>query len=146
MHTDVFPLNRVLGRAETETNILIPSPATLADLLRSRRLGALLVIEEDVRLLLEGALALDCQFGRHDCGVEQSVEIARGIRPMFFEVVSREVQFAVGGENSKLRRSVRQDLDLRWKVRRVKLAASGCLSKSTQTSPLDDRASSRVYL
>jgi hypothetical protein len=37
------------------------------------------VVEEDVRLLLEGALALDCQFGRHDCGVVQSVGLARNV-------------------------------------------------------------------
>ena len=30
-----------------------------------------------MRLLLESTLALDCQFGRHDCGVEQSVGLAR---------------------------------------------------------------------
>ena len=28
-------------------------------------------------LLLKGTLALDCQFGRHDCGDEQSVEVAK---------------------------------------------------------------------
>lgn len=62
-------LDGVLGSLETQTNILIPSPAALANAVRLGRLGAALVVEEDVRLLLESALALDRQLCRHDCGV-----------------------------------------------------------------------------
>jgi hypothetical protein len=67
--TDVRTLNGGLGRPEAQTDILVPSPATLSD---SLLLGAgLLGVLEDVRLLLESALALDGQFGSHVCG-EQS--------------------------------------------------------------------------
>lgn len=76
-HTDILARDCQLGRPESKTNIFVPSPSSLADRSRLRRLGALLVVEEDVWLLLEGALALDCQFGRHDCGGEQSVGLAR---------------------------------------------------------------------
>lgn len=64
-HTDVRALNGILGRPEAQTDVLVPSPATLSDLLA---LALTLGVEEDVRLLLESALALDSQFGRHDCG------------------------------------------------------------------------------
>lgn len=67
-----MPDNRILGRPEAQSDVLVPSPATLSDLCRLRELRAALVVEEDVRLLLVGALALDCQFGGHDCGGEQS--------------------------------------------------------------------------
>ena len=76
-HTDVFAINRSSRRSEAQSNVLEPSPATLSDSLRLRCLRASLVVEEDVWLLLERALTLDCQFGGHDCGVEQSVELAR---------------------------------------------------------------------
>lgn len=64
--TDVVSLNGGLGRSEAETDIFVPSSSTLADssALRSLRL----VVEEDVRLLLVGALGLDGQLGRHGCG------------------------------------------------------------------------------
>lgn len=68
IHTDVVAINRELGRPEAQTDILIPSSATLSDTLGSRGLGAPLVVEEDVRLLLEGTFALDSQLGRHGCG------------------------------------------------------------------------------
>ena len=59
--TDVAALNGSLGGTETQTNILIPSSATLA---RSGALGLGLGVEEDVRLLLERTLRLDSQLGR----------------------------------------------------------------------------------
>lgn len=55
-HTDVRALNGGLGRPEAQTDVLVPSPAALADLVLS---GGLLVVGEDVRLLLVSALALD---------------------------------------------------------------------------------------
>lgn len=64
-HTDVFSLDGVPGSAETETDILVPSPASLPWLAGLRR--AALVVEEHVRLLLESALALDGKLGRHGC-------------------------------------------------------------------------------
>ena len=63
-HTDVAALNGVLGGTETKTDILVPA-AGLTSLLG---LGLALGVEEDVRLLLESALRLDGQLGRHDCG------------------------------------------------------------------------------
>lgn len=66
-HTDVATLNGSLWCPETESNVLVVSSATLSDSLRL--VGAALVVDEDVWLLLESALALDSQFGRHDCGI-----------------------------------------------------------------------------
>lgn len=43
-HTDVLALNGGLGGAETQTNVLVPSPATLA---RAGRLDLGLAVEED---------------------------------------------------------------------------------------------------
>lgn len=62
-HTDVAALNGGLGSTESQTNVLVPSPA-LSDFLA---LGLGLGVEEDVRLLLEGTLRLDGQLGRHGC-------------------------------------------------------------------------------
>ena len=64
-HTDVGSLNGSLWRLEAQTDILVPSSSTLSGSLRFD--GTLLVIQEDVRLLLESALALDGQLGRHVC-------------------------------------------------------------------------------
>lgn len=63
--TDVRALNGGLGRPEAQTDVLVPSLATLS---LSLRLAAGLLVLEDVRLLLERALALHGQLGRHDCG------------------------------------------------------------------------------
>jgi hypothetical protein len=63
--TDVGAFDGSLRRSEAQTNILIPSPAALADSLALR--GLRLVVEEDVRLFLIRALRLHCQLGRHDC-------------------------------------------------------------------------------
>lgn len=62
-HTNVVSLNGVLGGLETKTDVLVPSSATLSDSpgLSGRTLG----VEEDVRLLLESALALDGKLGGH---------------------------------------------------------------------------------
>lgn len=62
LHTDVGALNGGLGRPEAQADVLVPSPATLADAVVPR-LGD----EVDVRLLLESALALDGKLGRHGC-------------------------------------------------------------------------------
>lgn len=77
MHTDIASLNGVLWGTETQANVLIPSPATLSDP-GALRLG--LRVEEDVRLLLKGALRLDGQLGRHGCKVsvdDDSLEVCR---------------------------------------------------------------------
>jgi hypothetical protein len=62
--TDVCSLNGSFRCSEAQSNVFVPSSAALSDpvALRFR-----LVVEENVRLLLKGALRLDCQFGRHDC-------------------------------------------------------------------------------
>jgi len=65
--TNVVALNGGLRGPETQTDVLVPSPATLAHALGLAALA--LGVEEDVRLLLESALGLDGQFGCHDCGV-----------------------------------------------------------------------------
>ena len=63
---DVLALNSGLGGAEAQANVLVPSPATLA---RPSGLDLGLAVEEDVRLLLESALALHGQFGGHLVGL-----------------------------------------------------------------------------
>lgn len=63
-HTDVAALNGSLGGLKTQTNVLVPSPASLSDLLA---LGLGLRVQENVRLLQESALGLDGQLGGHDC-------------------------------------------------------------------------------
>lgn len=59
---DVATLNGGLRGSETQTDVLVPSSATLA---RSGGLGLGLRVLEDVRLLLESTLRLDGQLGRH---------------------------------------------------------------------------------
>lgn len=59
--TDVAALNGRLGGTETQTNVLVPSAATLA---RSGALGLGLRVLEDMGLLLESTLRLDGQLGR----------------------------------------------------------------------------------
>lgn len=66
VHTDVAALNGGLGSTESKTNILVPSSATLSD---SLALGLGLGVGKDMRLLLESALRLDGQLGRHVCDV-----------------------------------------------------------------------------
>lgn len=66
VHTDVASLNGRLWGTETQANVLIPSSATLSDLV-ALRLG--LRVEEDVRLLLERTFRLDGQLGGHGCKV-----------------------------------------------------------------------------
>lgn len=65
--TNVVALNGGPGSPEAQTDVLHPSPATLSSPLGLAAL--LLVVLENVRLLLESALALDSQFGGHDCCV-----------------------------------------------------------------------------
>ena len=67
--TDVAALNGGLRGSETQTNVLVPSSATLA---RSGGLGLGLRVLEDVRLLLESTLRLDGQLGRPDGKVSDS--------------------------------------------------------------------------
>lgn len=64
VHTNVAALNGGLGSTESQTDVLVPSSATLSDSL-ALRLG--LSVGEDVRLLLESTLRLDGQLGRHGC-------------------------------------------------------------------------------
>lgn len=63
--TNVIPFDCGSRCSEAQANIFIPSPPSFANALALARCGAFLVIEEDVRLLLEGAFALDRQLGRH---------------------------------------------------------------------------------
>ena len=58
-------LNGGLGSLEPQADILVPSPAALSDFLA---LGLDLRVGEDMRLLLESALRLHSQLGRHCCG------------------------------------------------------------------------------
>lgn len=60
-HTDVVAVNGSLWCSEAQANILIPSSATLSG---TFSLSSGFLVEED-RLLLESALALDCEFGCH---------------------------------------------------------------------------------
>jgi hypothetical protein len=69
--TDVAALNGGLGGSETQTDVLVPSSATLA---RSGALGLGLRVLEDVRLLLESTLRLDGQLGRPDAKVSDSFD------------------------------------------------------------------------
>ena len=62
--TNVASLNGSLGCSETQSNVLIPSSTTLADLLALR---FYLRVGKDVRLLLERTLRLDGQLCRHVC-------------------------------------------------------------------------------
>lgn len=71
--TDVAALNGGLGGSETQTDVLVPSSATLA---RSGALGLGLRVLEDVRLLLESTLRLDGQLGRPDAKVSDSFGFA----------------------------------------------------------------------
>ena len=64
-----MPLNCSLRCPEAQPDVLVPSPAALADFVGFG--GAALVVEEDVRLLLESTLALHCQFRCHDCEWER---------------------------------------------------------------------------
>ena len=66
VHTNVAALDGGLGGTETKTDVLVPSSATLSN---SLALGLGLAVGENVRLLLESALRLDGQLGRHGCGV-----------------------------------------------------------------------------
>lgn len=59
--TNVGTLNSGVGGTETQTNVLVPSAATLA---RTSALGLDLGVLENVRLLLESTLRLDGQLGR----------------------------------------------------------------------------------
>lgn len=67
MHTDIGAFDRGLGCPKAQSDVLVPSSATLSDF------GALTPdflrfgIRKDVWLFLVGALGLHSQFGRHDC-------------------------------------------------------------------------------
>ena len=65
VQTDVGSVNRSLGGPKAQSNVLEPSPPTLSGL---GTLGSLCFrIDEDVGLLLERTLRLNCQFCRHSC-------------------------------------------------------------------------------
>lgn len=61
VHTNVAALDGSLGSTESQTNVLVPSPALSNALALCLGLG----VEEDVRLLLERTFRLDGQLGRH---------------------------------------------------------------------------------
>lgn len=65
LRTNVVAFNRRLWRSESQSNVFVPSSSSLSD---SAGLGLCLRVQEDVRLLLEGALRLHGKFGGHDCG------------------------------------------------------------------------------
>jgi hypothetical protein len=91
--TNVVALNGGPGSPEAQTDVLHPSPATLSSPLGLAAL--LLVVLEDVRLLLESALALDSEFGGHDRYVlGNRSKLATMV--YFSEVV---VEVAVGGSS-----------------------------------------------
>ena len=62
--TDVVAIDCSSGSLEAQPDVLEPSSAALTD---GFALARLLRVEEDVRLFLECALALHCQFCCHDC-------------------------------------------------------------------------------
>jgi len=64
--TDVVAVNGGLGCLEAQSYILIPSSLALSDSSVQASLLWALRAEEDVRLLLISAFALDCEFCRHD--------------------------------------------------------------------------------
>ena len=64
-HTNVVALNGGLWGLEAQSDVLVPSATSLAS---AGGLDLNLGVEEDVWLLLEGALSLDGQFGGHFCG------------------------------------------------------------------------------
>jgi hypothetical protein len=74
--TNVVALDGSLGSPEAQTDVLVPSPATLSYTLGLAALA--LGVQEDMRLLLESALALDSQLGGHDRGDEQSLSVVEG--------------------------------------------------------------------
>ena len=87
--TDVGSVNGRLRRPETQTNVLVPSPTSLADSLALRAL--VLGVEKDVGLLLEGSLRLHGKFGRHGCGrcCVGGVDVGR-VEGRRFEELSRQ--------------------------------------------------------
>jgi hypothetical protein len=64
IHTNIAAFNGSLRCAKSQTNIFVPSSATLSD---SLALGLGLGVEENMRLLLERTFRLDSQLGRHGC-------------------------------------------------------------------------------
>ena len=63
--TDICSVNSSLRCLESQSDILEPSSSTLADSLALCSLA--LLVEENVRLLLESTFRLNGQLGRHDC-------------------------------------------------------------------------------
>ena len=68
-------LNRSLWCSEAQSNVFVPSSSTLSNS-GGLRLG--LGVEEDMWLLLESALRLNCEFGGHDCGAWSKIA-SRGL-------------------------------------------------------------------
>jgi len=64
---DICSLNSSLWRPKPQSNIFVPSSSSLSHTLALRTFD--LGVEEDMGLLLEGTLRLDCQFGRHGGGL-----------------------------------------------------------------------------
>lgn len=74
---DVVAVNGGLGGLETQTDVLVPSSATLAG---AGGLADALGVLEDVRLLLVSALALDGKLGGHDGGCRWSMVELEGVK------------------------------------------------------------------
>ena len=89
-HTDICSLNSSLWCSEPQPNVLVPSSSTFTDLGAFRPLG--LLVDEDVRLFLIGALRLHRQLCRHDCGV--------AFREGVFEAVCGMCAIAGGAKSS----------------------------------------------
>lgn len=72
--TNVCALNGGFRCPKPQANVLVPSSSALA---YSRALRTLsFLVDEDMRLLLVGALRLHCQFGGHVCGCGNAVALA----------------------------------------------------------------------
>jgi hypothetical protein len=87
--TDVGSLNGGLGCSEAQSNVLVPSSASLSS---SRRLGLGLSVGEDMGLLLISTLRLNSEFGGHDCGLSRVA--SRGIVVVVEPKIYRDGVFA----------------------------------------------------
>ncbi len=77
--TDVVSVDGECWSPESQSDVLVPSsssracaPALFGDV-------GCFVVEEDVRLLLESALALHCEFSGHDCGCNGALVSSAGL-------------------------------------------------------------------
>lgn len=152
-HTDVLALNGSLWGSESQTNVLVPSPTTLAD---SGGLLLALGVQEDVWLLLESALALDSQFGGHDCGGRVQSRLSLGVksaaREVCLEVCSdsrKQIEFegvglGVVGDSEKLAgRDLLGRNDHNFAIRKARFRHSSHHLLHTQCSQYDQSCGNR---